>query len=153
MDKVITTALLVIASIIAALALINAVVPAVSQSSSALVTANAAASDRIRTDIEIVHAYGNATTEKIVVWVKNIGTAKIAPIESTDVFLTTPTTVKRIPHGSGTEYWTYTIENGTAWTQTVTIKITLNMTDVTTGVHSVIITVPNAVSAQKEFSV
>jgi uncharacterized membrane protein len=55
MDKAITSGLLIIASIVAAVALINAVIPAMNESSGALVTANSAAADRIRTDIEIVH--------------------------------------------------------------------------------------------------
>ena len=62
MEKVITTALLLIASVIAATALINAVLPAANKSSGALLAANSAAADRIKTDIEIVHASGNDTS-------------------------------------------------------------------------------------------
>ena len=51
MEKAITSGLLIIASVVAAIALINAVIPALGKSSSALITANAAASDRIKTDI------------------------------------------------------------------------------------------------------
>ena len=54
MDKAITTGLLLIASIVAAMALINAVLPAMGKSSGALLSANSAASDRVRTDIEVV---------------------------------------------------------------------------------------------------
>ena len=50
MEKAITSALLIIASIIAALALINAVLPAASKSSGALLMANTVAADRIKTD-------------------------------------------------------------------------------------------------------
>ena len=45
MEKAITTALLMIASIIAAMALINAVIPAANRTSGALLTANAAAAE------------------------------------------------------------------------------------------------------------
>jgi len=160
MDKAITSALLIIASVIAAMALINAVIPAISKSSGALVTANSAAADRIRTDIEIVHVASDTssgTEDQIIVWVKNIGVNKIAPIEAGDVFLTTPSGVKRLSHGAGPapEYWDYTIENGTEWTQTVTVKITLHLTDasVTSGGYNVIVNVYNSVNASKDFSV
>lgn len=161
MDKVITTGLLIIASVVAAVALINAVIPAVSKSSGALTAANASAADRIRTDIEIVHvasdADGVVNEDQILVWVKNIGSQKILLIESSDIFLTTPTTVKRLSHGSGSgaEYWDYVVENGTDWTQAVTVKMTLHLADdsVMPGTYSVSVAVYNAVSAAKDFSV
>jgi flagellar protein FlaG len=161
MDKAITTGLLIIAGIVASLALINAVVPAVGQSSSALLTANGVASDRIRTDIEIIHVAtdpASGSEDQILVWVKNIGNNAIAPISQGDIFLTTPdpiTPIKRIPYGSGSEYWNYTIENGTAWTQGVTVKMTLHLANasVTAGAYSVTVTVYNSVSAEKDFSV
>jgi flagellar protein FlaG len=159
MEKAITTGLMIIAGIVATLALINAVVPAVGRSSSALITANSASSDRIRTDIEIIHVASSAaggTEDQILVWVKNIGSNAIKPLESSDVFLTTPSTVKRLPYGSGAEYWDYAFEGGaTAWTTGVTVKMTLHMLDasVVAGVYSVKVTVYNSVSAEKDFSV
>ena len=160
MDKVITSGLLIIASVVAAIALINAVIPAVSDSSSALTAANASAADRIRTDIEIVHVAsdaGVASEDQILVWVKNIGPKKIPLIEASDIFLTTPTTIKRLSHGSGSgaEYWDYVVENGTDWTQAVTVKMTLHLTDdsVTSGSYTVSVAVYNSVSAAKDFSV
>ena len=62
MDKVITSALLIIASVIAAVALINAVIPAMGKSSSALVAANSDAADRIRTDIAILHVASDTSS-------------------------------------------------------------------------------------------
>ena len=160
MDKAITSGLLIIASVVAALALINAVIPAMSESSGALVTANSAAADRIRTDIEVVHVATDTSPgseDQVIVWVKNIGLNKIAPIESSDVFLTTPSTVKRLSHGSGSgaEYWDYTLENGTEWTQAVTVKMTLHLADgsVTAGGYNVSVSVYNSVNATKDFSV
>ena len=160
MDKAITSGLLIIASVIASIALINAVIPAMSQSSGALVTANAEAADRIRTDIEVIHVASDTSSgseDQVIVWVKNIGLNTINPIESGDVFLTMPTEVKRLSHGSGSgaEYWDYTIENGTAWTQTVTVKMTLHLSNgsVTAGGYNVIVNVYNSVNASRDFSV
>ncbi len=160
MDKAITTGILLIASIVASIALINAVLPAIGDSSGALSAANASAADRIRTDIEIIHAAAGPVVggeDQVLVWVKNIGSHKISPVESSDIFLTTGTTVKRLPHGSGSgsEYWDYTVENGTDWTQAVTIKITLHLADgsVTAGAYTISVAAYNAVSATKDFSV
>ena len=72
MEKVIATALLAIASIVAAVALINAVLPASGKSSSALVAANKNAAERVKTDIDVIHATGD-TAGTVTVWVKNVG--------------------------------------------------------------------------------
>jgi flagellar protein FlaG len=159
MDKVITSGLLIIASIVAAMALINAVLPAMNESSGALVAANSAAADRIRTDIEIVHVASDVSSpseDQVIIWVKNIGPNKISPIESSDIFLTMPSTIKQLSYGSssGTEYWDYVLENGTEWTQGVTIKMTAHLSNgsVTSGSYSVSVSVYNAVSASKDFS-
>ena len=160
MDKAITTGILIIASVIASVALINAVLPAIGDSTGALSAANASAADRIRTDIEIIHVAADTssgTEDQVLVWVKNIGSQKIKPVESSDIFLITSSTVKRLSHGSssGAEYWDYTVENGTDWTQGVTIKITLHLADgsVTSGAYTVSVAAHNAVSATKDFSV
>lgn len=157
MEKAITSGLFIIASVIASIALINAVIPAVSKSSGALVTANAEAANRIRTDIEVIHVASKTSPDQVIVWVKNIGLNTIKPIESGDVFLTTPNEVKRLSHGSGSgsEYWDYTIENGTAWTTTVTVKMTLHLANGTlvSGGYNIIVNVYNSVSASKDFSV
>ena len=155
MEKSITSALLIIASIIAAMALINAVLPAASKSSGALLMANTVAADRIKTDIEILHASGNDTSNKITLWVKNIGTKNIVPISASDVILTTPSDVLRLPYVSGcsSECWAYLVEDsGSDWKQSVTVKFTLS-TSVTTGVYTITLSVVNAVSAVKDFSV
>ena len=155
MQGVISTALLLIASVIAATALINAVLPAANKSSGALLAANSVAADRIKTDIEIVHASGNDTSNKITLWVKNIGTKNIVPISASDVILTTPSDILRLPYVSGctSECWDYSIEgSGSDWKQSVTVKFTL-LTSVTTGVYTITLSVVNAVSAVKDFSV
>lgn len=157
MEKTITTALLVIASIVATVALINAVIPAVGKSSGALLTANSDASDRIKTDIDIVFASGNTTGDRITFWVKNVGSKTIKAIKESDIFLTTPSAITRVPHtGSASQdpRWDYVIEGGaTSWGQAVTLKVTLYMDTGSTGLHKVTIAVYNAVQAEKEFSV
>ena len=156
MEKAITTSLLIIASIVAAMALINSVIPAMGKSASALATANATTADRIRTDIEIIHATGDDSANVITVWVKNVGTKDIVPITSSDIILTTPTTVVSMPYVSGcpsADCWDYILEGGASdWSRGVTVKFTLK-TAVSTGVYTVIISSPNAATATEDFSV
>ena len=155
MEKAITTAMLVIASVIAALALTNAVLPAMGKSAGALVTANKSAAERIKTDIAIVHATGDDSAGEVTVWIKNIGTQVIKPVKSSDVILTTPTNVLRLPYvtSCASECWNFFIEGGGAdWVQTVTVKFTIN-TSMDTGNYNVSVAVVNAVEADKDFSV
>ena len=158
MEKTITTAILAIAGIIATVALINAILPAASKGSGALTGANNAAANRIKTDIELVFATGETTGDTITFWAKNVGVSTIAAIKESDIFLTTPSTITRVPYDGGGSptipYWVYTIEQGqTDWLQAGTVKVTLYLNSVTTGLHKVSMTVHNGASAQKEFSI
>ena len=137
------------------MALFNAVLPAMGKSSGALLTANAEAADRIRTDIEIIHATGNAGTDEITVWVKNIGTQVISSVAASDLLITDSNGVTRLSYESGCSggCWDYQIEDSaTAWVQAVTVKFTL-FTPVSAGAYSVSVSVVNAVNATKDFSV
>lgn len=154
MEKVITTAMLVIASLIAAIALINAVLPATGKSASALTTANSEAAKRIKTDIDVIYASGN-TSGTITIWVKNVGTPVIRSVESSDIIIIKPGGVLRLPYVSGcaSECWDYTLEdNESAWSTAVTVKFTVTTT-VATGSYSVSVAAPNGVTAAKDFSV
>ena len=158
MQTTIATALLVIASIVATVALINAVIPAAGKGSGALITANATAAERIKTDIEIVFASANSTGDEITFWAKNVGSNVVKGIGESDIFLTTPSTILRVPYdGSGSPtapYWDYVLEDqATAWNPSGTTKITLHLSSGTTGLHKVTISLHNAVKAEKEFSI
>ncbi|MBI4282196.1 MAG: hypothetical protein HY672_01745 [Chloroflexi bacterium] len=154
MEKAITTALLLIASVVAAVALINAVYPSVSRGSGALVESSGRAAERVRTDIDIVFATGDTSTNEVVFWVKNVGVESIFKIDESDLFLTTPSGVKRIPYSSGTEHWTFSFEgDAQKWTRAVTIKIVVTLTSLPEGLYDIQFTVPNGVMAKKEFSI
>ena len=156
MEKAITTGLLIIASVVATIALINAVIPALGKSSGALVTANAAASDRIKTDIEILHATGDTSAKTVTFWVKNIGTTVIKDITASDIFLDTPSSISRLSYTSGcsSDCWDYVLEGGaTAWKNSETVKFTVTLSSLASGVYSVQLSVFNGVSADKDFSV
>ena len=119
-------------------------------------SANTTAADRIKTDVEIVFATGSTGDSTITFWGKNVGSNTINPIDESDIFLTTPTTITRIAYGAaaGTPYWDYVLEDSAPeWNQAVTLKVTLHMASVATGLHKVSLTVYNAVSTEKEFSI
>ena len=120
-----------------------------------MATANSTTADRIRTDIEIIHATGDDSGNVITVWVKNVGTKKINTISSSDMILQTPSSVASLPYVSGctSECWDYSLEGGASdWVRTVTVKFTLK-TAVTTGVYTITISSPNSATATEDFSV
>ena len=102
--------MLTIAAVAAAAAIFNAVFPALSRSTGAIVQAGASVDDRLKSDIEIVHVVGeldsagafadtnsNAKFE-IFIWVKNVGTTRIVDEKAIDLFLGQPGSFIRIPH-------------------------------------------------------
>ena len=159
MEKAITTALLVIASVIAAIALTNSVLPAVHRSTGAVLTSSAEVAGRVKTDLSIVFASGNTSTTEITFWAKNVGLQEIKATDKSDLFLTTPSTIKRIDYvaacsGGSPDCWSYAFEGGaTDWIQATTIKVTVRLNTLATGQHTVKLVVPNGVSVEKIFSI
>ena len=154
MEKVITTAMLVIASLVAAIALINAVLPATGKSASALAAANSEAARRIKTDIDIIYATGD-TSGTITVWVKNVGIQIIRSVKDSDIIIENPNGASRLSYvdGCSSECWDCTLEdNAYAWSSRVTVKFTIT-TDVPNGNFSVSVAAPNGIMAVKDFSV
>ena len=90
MDKVIVTALLMIASITGAVIAMNGMIPAISKSTHALESANQAVVKRIVTDVEILAIAADADESYLEAWVKNVGAYSIGPVASVDVLLITP---------------------------------------------------------------
>lgn len=146
MDKAITTVLLTIAGVVSVLAILNAVYPAISRGSSAVVSVAGKVDDRIKTQIRIVHATGELVATNtpqwqdtdsdgdfdIFLWVKNVGSSRLVAIKESDVFFGTEGDFSRIPYvddaGGGSPNWTYQLENDTEWKPTATLKITIHYT-------------------------
>jgi hypothetical protein len=159
LDKVITTALLIIAGVIGAGALTSAFLPAVNRSSGAILVASAGVAERVKTDVAIVFAAGNPAANDVRFWAKNVGAQEVKAIEKSDLFLTTPSEIKRITYNASCavaapECWSYTFEGGaTAWTQATTIKVTIRLNTLPAGPYTIKFVVPNGVSVEKVFSV
>ena len=137
--------LLTIAGVISAIAIMNAILPAVSRSANAVTTASNTVDERIKTDISVIHAVGELTATSspswvdtnsnskfdFFVWVKNVGDRTVDLIAETDVFFGQPGDIARIPHSSdaGGAYpsWDFTRENGTEWSESTTIMVTVTV--------------------------
>lgn len=117
----------------AIVAVINSVLPAVSKSTGSLLASSNAVQDRIASQIEIVHATGEDGEPDAVFWVKNVGAAKIAPIDRIDIFFGATGDFERMPYGTDSSCaapcWYDTLETGTEWGPTATLRITVKATD------------------------
>jgi len=169
MDKALTTILLVIASLVTAVMVMNAVYPAISQSSSSLSSISTRMVDRMKSQTAIVHATGELDQDGVwqdtnsdgefdlFIWIKNVGTNKIINIENSDIFLGGQGSWTRILHedwaGGALPSWDYTIENGNEWIQanTIMIEISSNST-LQSGEYQIKIIIPNGVSDEYYFS-
>jgi archaellum component FlaF (FlaF/FlaG flagellin family) len=156
-DKVVTTALLIIAGVICTIFVFNTVYPMVNRSSEAMVSMTESIDDRMKSRISIVHEANSADRLTAYVWVKNVGTARILSIEECDVFFGQENDFSRISYvddaGGSYPQWTYSIENDTEWKSNVTIKITITYdSDPGAGTYFVKVVIPNGISNEDFFS-
>ncbi len=151
--------MLTIASIVAIVAVVNAVLPSVGRTSGALTSASSVVEDRISSQIQIVHATGQDGNPDANVWAKNIGSAAVDPLSRVDVFFGPTGNFQRIPQGDpgcSAPCWEYTLENGTSiWEQTSTLRITVhNSGNLATGTtYYVKVVTPNGITDSKFFTV
>jgi len=160
MDKVITTALLIVASMVMAVALFNVAYPAIVQGGDAIAGMVDRADDRIRSQVMIVHATaewhdgapldlnGSGDIEAVI-WVKNVGDTRIAAIERLDLFFGTEGNFARIPHASESTtgaYWEASVENAPEWTPTATLRITLHNAPLRAGRQFAKVVAPSGVA-------
>ena len=111
-----TTAMFLIAAIIAAGVLINAIFPVIYTLAGTISSSSHTVDERLSNDVKIVTTYANGGTKNAEIWLKNVGTARISPsdIEKADVFLGAPGNFIRlglvVPPGTPeTNQWTYAI--------------------------------------------
>jgi archaellum component FlaF (FlaF/FlaG flagellin family) len=157
LDKTITTALLIIAGIVCSVFLFNSVYPMINRSSAAMTSMTDKIDDRMKTQVDIVHAASSADKLNVYIWVKNVGSNRIDAIQDSDLFLGPEGNFLRIPHEStaGGTYprWSYLIENDTEWKTGATIKITVSYdVDPGSGTYFVKVVIPNGIAAEYYFS-
>lgn len=169
MDKSITTALLIVISMVMALMLFNVAYPAVVQGGDAITGMAARTEDRMRSQIAIIHAAGELDSSgwwqdtngsgdfEVFAWVKNIGDTRITALESTDVFFGPEGNFARIPHqsaaGGSFPYWSGQIENDTVWGPNATLRITVHYSaPLAAGRYFMKVTIPTGVSDEYTLS-
>ena len=150
--------MLTIAAIVSIVAVINAVLPSVSRTSGALVSASGVVQDRISSQIDVIHATGQDGDPDAQVWVKNIGASTIEPMSRLDVFFGPGGDFQRIPQGTAgctAPCWEYTFENATVWEPTATVHITVHAADnLATGTtYYIKVVTPNGIADSKFFTV
>ena len=156
MDKVIVTGLLIIGSVTAAVLVIITITPTIAGTSQSMMESSREATNRIRTDIEVIAVASDPAGTRIDAWIKNVGIASIPAISKSDVFIVTPGT--RFDHmayaPSGDNTW---IEApvGTPWNRgdTLHINITLPATNpLGVGDHVLKVATPNGIYAERTFN-
>ena len=163
MDKVVTTALLTIASLLAGVMVVNTILPALGRSGGSVLSSSTAASEIIKTEVEIISIA--ASSSQIVVWIKNVGAATIEEIEKSEVFVEDiGTSFTRIAHDSGqtgsctfapstVNEWAYCVEDGEAlWKTAGTVKIVILWSGAPSGLYQLQFVTANGVRAEKAFS-
>jgi len=156
MDKVMVTVLLLIAGVVCSMVLLNAVYPAITGSSGAIIDAASKIDDRIRSNIEIIAISDDSEEEEVYIWIKNVGASSIGGISQSDIFFGPQGEFARISYGGPTlPYWVYNVEpGGGAWGPTDTLKITITYVgdlELLSEYYFKIV-IPNGISAQDFYS-
>lgn len=162
MDKVITTAMLIVISMVMALMLFNVAYPAIIQGGDAIVSMAGHVEDRMKSQIAIIHASSELDADgwwqdvnnngqfEVFLWVKNVGVARITALDDLDIFFGPEGNFTRIQHesnaGGGTPYWSWTLENAAEWAPTATLRVTIHyIAALSTGRYFAKVTVPSGV--------
>lgn len=153
MDKVMVTLLLIIGGVVCCMVVINAIFPAITESTGAIAQATNKIDDRIRSKIEIIEISDSG--DNVYVWIKNIGASRIGGIDTSDVFFGLEGNFQRIPYdalAASKPCWNYTIESGAVWGPTATIKVTIYLTSAPSGSYYLKFVLPNGISDQEIYS-
>lgn len=155
MDKVIATMLLIIAAVVGVGLVVNATLPAISRSTGAILGGAGKVDERIKTQINIVHATRDIVNTKALVWVKNVGASRITAIENSDIIFGKEGLFSRLAYdatGASAPSWKYDVESGGEWEPEKTVKFTINYGSALSGTYFFKVVTPNGVSDEDYFS-
>ena len=142
----------------AIVAVVNAVMPALSRTNSSMVMTSDVINDRISSEVEIIHATGVDAATQADAWVKNVGASSLGPLDRTDVFFGPEDGFARIPYGGPSctaPCWDYALEGGaTEWEPTATVHVIIYLTDALAAgnTYYVKVVTPNGITDAKFFS-
>ena len=153
--EVITTAILVIASVIAAVAFVNAILPSVYQLSHSYSSVASNMEDQLKTDVDIVFVYPEGNN--VSVWMKNVGSSNIAlsELQYCDFLVISSSGYWDPDFESETApSWNYTFANGEGdyWNRGETIKATINFGTLPSNKYDISFFLYNGVSVSDTFS-
>lgn len=170
MDKVITTAFLIVISVVLSIVLFNAAYPAIQEGGQSITSYTDRVEERMRSQIAIIHAAGEYNAQgtwvdgnangdfEVFLWVKNIGDTRIRPIDSVDLFLGPEGNFMRIPQGETAAdprpNWTALVEGGgDEWVPQATLRITVHYGGLppATGRYFSRVTLPDGITDDTTF--
>ena len=154
MDKTIITSILIIAGVVSAVMVFQALYPAVQQSSEAMASMERRIGDQMKSQIEIIHAAGDGGSNAYI-WVKNTGSTPVKAVDRCDVFFGPEDDFSRLDHkddGGPTPYWEWSVENDADWNPTATLLVTVTYGSSLSGRYFVKVATPNGVSDEYYFS-
>lgn len=160
-QETISSAILIIAAIIATIALINAIYPSLFAVTDSVASASNTASDRMKTDISITMAT-SPNASALYIWVKNVGSTSIpaSRIAYTDVYYGDEASMmKASANPSASFKLNYALDdmdgNGN-WDKGETLKIIISdatQTRFTSGSHEVKLVLYNAASFEDSINI
>ena len=157
MDKVIVTALLIIAGVAAAGLVVTTLTPIIGSSSRSVVESQKNIASRIATDIKVIAVHPeNSSTLKVMV--KNVGTENINSVEQSDVYVSDIDGSRFVPlvHGSGSsDNWSVDSGDMPIWAQGKTVALTVRLSSASAleSGHGYFLnfSTPNGVASQYRF--
>ncbi|MCD1296040.1 hypothetical protein CUJ83_13635 [Methanocella sp. CWC-04] len=159
-QEVMSSALLMIATIIATVALINAVYPSIYGMTGSITVMSNTVNDRMKCDVKFVYETSSAQNS-LTVWMKNTGKTQVfaESLEHSDVFYgKIGDVMTRAGYDAAdAPKWTYVIENdngNSIWDPSETIKISLSSPDdyFTSGDHRVRVVLYNGIYVEDAFT-
>ncbi|MBZ0301543.1 MAG: hypothetical protein K8J31_17485, partial [Anaerolineae bacterium] len=119
--------------------------------------------ERMKSQIRIIHAAGELDSDgwfqdtngngkfDVFIWVKNTGASRIIALDQLDVFFGPEGNFARIPNenaaGDSLPNWSWSVENGSDWVPTGTLKITVHYgLALSDGRYYIKVTIPTGVS-------
>ncbi|MDH7593617.1 MAG: flagellin [Methanomicrobiales archaeon] len=150
-----TTAMFLIAAIIASAVLINAAFPVIYTMSGTFSSSAKEADERIRTDIKIINTYAT-TGGEAQIWIKNVGKSRIslAEVSGSDMFIGAPGDFERVSKGS----WSAEIleDANENWEYGETLLLTVRSAKIPDSIGRTVyfqFILPNGVMRSTEFTV
>ncbi len=155
-QETISSAILIIAAIIATVALVNAIYPSLFRTTDTVGSVSDAANNRVNTELKVAMT-GQPNAESLSAWVKNVGSAEIpaARMAYTDVYFGDPGSMARADTSATAAYrWSYTLDDVDSdgnWGPGETVRFLITdegASHLTAGTHDLKIVLYNSASAE-----